>query len=236
MLAQMLLASTPAPDLETKLAALLNSADVGKIFFVVANEKDKDFPHRIQIDGQFYARISQKLGGVGRVTIVVDPTQESYAVTKFGSMYRRQIVVRSNDFTKLELQAGLVHEITHAGLDLDRKRLCSDKSCKGVKESENLYWALGEAITYVAEATFLQINGVVGYGRDDQLGNKAYDMAKKAESAPEHVVADKDIREFIALIRNHPGYQANSGSRNDYWDAPHKGQPAGKKPPAGKTK
>ncbi len=220
----MVLARTPAPSLEKELATLLKSDTVSKIEFVVPNKEDKTFPHNIYIDGKLYSRVSERLGSYVTIFVAADDemSPDAQAETKVGgSIYRRQINVRSDVFDKIESKEALLHEITHAALVYDLSKLCREP----VKEDpDDLYWALGEVICYVASASFLFSNDA-SYPAEDKLCSKAYDMAKKAQTQSGHFLQDKDIRTLIALIRDDPAYKKNLTYGNDYWD---KKQPTGK--------
>jgi hypothetical protein len=217
MVSKMVLARTPAPKLEEKLKEFLNSDKVSSIDFVLANKEDKTFPHRIYIDDEFYVRIAARLGSYVTIFVAADSeiSADTAAETKVGgSIYRRQINVRSGVLDKIETQETLVHEMTHAGLVYDLPKLCHEP----VPESaEDLYWALGEVICYVAGASFLLTNGA-SYGPGDPVCTKAYEMAKKAQSEKDHILHPKDIRELVAILRKDPVYKKNLDVRNQYWD------------------
>jgi hypothetical protein len=191
MMNKMVLARTPAPSLEEKLKEFLNSDKVSSIDFVLPNKEDKTFPHDIYIDDEFYVLIAGRLGSYVTIFLAADNeiSADAAAETKVGgSIYRRQINVRSGVLDKIETQETLVHEMTHAGLVYDLPKLCHEP----VPESaEDLYWALGEVICYVAGASFLLTNGA-SYGPGDPVCTKAYEMAKKAQSEKDHVLHPKE--------------------------------------------
>jgi hypothetical protein len=218
MVNKMVLARTPAPNLEEKLKEFLNSDRVSSIDFVLSNKEDKTFPHDIYIDDEFYVRIAGRLGSYVTIFVAADSeiSADTAAETKLGgSIYRRQINVRSGVLDKIETQETLVHEITHAGLVYDLPKLCHELVAES---AEDLYWALGEVIGYVAGASFLLTNGA-SYGPGDPVCTKAYEMAKKAQSEKDHVLHPKDIRELVAIVRKDPVYKKNLGVRNPYWDS-----------------
>ena len=181
MVNKMVLARTPAPNLEEKLKEFLNSDKVSSIDFVLPNKEDKTFPHDIYFDDEFYLRIARRLGSYVTIFVAADSeiSADTAAETKVGgSIYRRQINVRSGVQDKIETQEMLVHEMTHAGLVYDLPKLCHEP----VPESaEDLYWALGEVICYVAGASFLLTNGA-SYGPGDPECTK--DL-RNGEESPE---------------------------------------------------
>jgi hypothetical protein len=191
MVNKMVLARTPAPNLEEKLKEFLNSDKVSSIDFVLPNKEDKTFPHDIYIDDEFYVRIAGRLGSYVTIFVAADSEigGDPAAETKVGgSVHRRQVNVRSGVLDRIESQETLVHEMTHAGLVYDLPKLCHEP----VPESaEDLYWALGEVICYVAGASFLLTNGA-SYGPGDPVCTKAYEMAKKAQSEKDHVLHPKE--------------------------------------------
>jgi hypothetical protein len=217
MVNKMVLARTPAPNLEEKLNEFLNSDKVSSIDFVLRTRKTRLSRTTFKSDDEFYVRMAGRLGSYVTIFVAADSeiSADTAAETKVGgSIYRRQINVRSGVLDRIETQETLVHEMTNAGLVYDLLKLCHEP----VPESgEDLYWALGEVICYVAGASFLLTNGA-SYGPGDPVCTKAYEMAKKAQSEKDHILHPKDIRELVAILRKDPVYKKNLGVRNTYWD------------------
>jgi len=163
------------------------------------------------------------------VTIFVAADSEisadTAAETKLGgSIYRRQINVRSGVLDKIETQETLVHEMTHAGLVYDLPKLCHEPG-SGIGRGS----VLGTGRSHL-----LRRRGIISA---DQWGllwpgrsvsTKAYEMAKKAQSEKDHVLHPKDIRELAAILRKDPCTRRISVFRNPYWDTSPRAAEKGK--------
>jgi hypothetical protein len=216
----------PDPGLEAKLRALLKSDQVARISFVVPNKADKQFPHDIYIDGDFFARTSELIGQPSQrpyisVVVVDDNVLSRDVAAETGAGYSvvsKAIRTRRDSFDAPATKAVLVHEATHAGLAFGKSKLTKENS---VEESPSaIYWALGEAIAYVADGYFAVLNG----GKllsDDSVSRKAFQIAKKAQARKDHRLDPGDIGDLIKAIRNSPVYQENLADTDQYWDRQH---------------
>jgi len=157
---------------------------------VLPNKEDKTFPHDIHIDDEFYVRIAGRLGSYVTIFVAADSeiSADAAAETKVGgSIYRRQINVRSGVLDKIETQETLVHEMTHAGL------FTISRSCAMSRYRNRQKICIGrwEKSFVTSRGHHSLLTNGASDGPGDPVCTRAYEMAKKAQSEKDHVLPSK---------------------------------------------
>jgi hypothetical protein len=190
---------------QDQLIAFLRSDPVRSIKFTVANEHDENFPYKIEVSGAFFDRVVRKIGLQLSVIFVEASELKKHGLGAiFIPAYPRS-VINIVPGSNIKTLISVLHESTHAGLYYLADTLTHDLHSSG-----KIFWALDEAIAFIAEFC-LVVNEHWEVPRPGfekgSIEDLSYRLAKMAQKNKDHLLNHGQVLELVRVIRRDPDYK-----------------------------